>query len=253
MTDDSRRSVDPVLLELLTRAETVSRLRSGSEARLLQSILDAAVALFSAEAASIALATPDGERLEFIAASGSRAGGVVGLTIGSGQGIAGYVYQSGEPIALSDVQQDPRFNRRVGEQTSFLPDSILAVPLQTPDRTIGVLEVLDSRDGSFAANALDLASVFARQAAIAIEATRVEREFPILLATALASYDLELDPELQRAVETLPARADDDFWQLVDQVAQLSHASPEMRAFVRDLLPIVNRHFGQRRERRFAR
>ena len=57
MTDESARPVDPVLLELLTRAEIVSRLRSGSESRLLQSILEAAVALFRADAASIALAT----------------------------------------------------------------------------------------------------------------------------------------------------------------------------------------------------
>jgi len=253
MSDEPRRTVDPILLELLTRAEIVARLRSGSEARLLQSILEAAVALFRAEAASIALATADGQSLEFIVAAGSRGTDVVGLRIGTGQGIAGYVYQTGEAIALSDPKADPRFGRAIADQTGFLPDSILAVPLQTPERTLGVLEVLDCRDGSFDSDALALGSVFARQAAVAIESSRVEREFPILVANALASYGLELSPELTEAVRVLPAQADDDFWDLVEEIAALQRANPLMRAFIRDLLPIANRHMGPPRERRFQR
>jgi signal transduction protein with GAF and PtsI domain len=253
MDDGSQPAVDPVLAELLTRAEVVSRLRSGSEARLLQSILDAAVALFRAQAASIALATADGETLEFIVAAGSQGTDVVGLRIGAGQGIAGYVYQTGEAIALADPRADPRFGRAVAEQTGYVPDSLLAVPLQTPERTIGVLEILDCRDGSFGSEAIALASVFARQAGVAIEASRVEREFPVLVAHALESYGLELSPEHEAAVRALPARVGDDFWELVDEIATLQQASPEMRAFIRDLLPVASRHLGKSRERRFAR
>jgi GAF domain-containing protein len=253
MTDESARPVDPVLLELLTRAEIVSRLRSGSESRLLQSILEAAVALFRADAASIALATADGESLEFVVAAGAQGTDVIGLRIGSGQGIAGYVFQTGEAIAIADPKSDPRFGRTVADQTGFLPNSLLAVPLETPDRTIGVLEVLDSRDGSFDADALNLASIFARQAAVAIEASRVEREFPILVANALASYGLELSPELDDAVRALPAHASDDFWELVEEIAALQQASPQMRAFLRDLLPVAGKHLGRTRERRFSR
>jgi GAF domain-containing protein len=253
VADEGRPTVDPVLQELLTRAEIVTRLRSGSEARLLQSILDAAVALFRAKAASIALLTADGESLEFIVAAGSQGTDVIGLRIGTGQGIAGYVFQTGEGIALADPQADPRFGRAVADQTGFVPDSILAVPLHTPERTIGVLEVLDCRDGQFGPDALALGSVFARQAAIAIEASRVEREFPVLVAHALASYDLELSPELERAIATLPAGVADDFWELVDQIAALQQATPQMRAFVRDLLPVAAKHVAGNRERRFAR
>lgn len=253
MSDGPRPALDPLLGELLTRAEIVSRLRSGSESRLLASILEAAVALFRAQAASIALQTADGDALEFVVAAGSQGSDVIGLRIGTGQGIAGYVFQTGEAIALSDPRADPRFGRAIADQTGFVPDSILAVPLQTPDRTIGVLEVLDSRDGAFGADALTLASVFARQAAVAIDASRVEREFPVLVAHALASYQLEVSPELAGAIERLPALADDDFWQLVDEIAALEKTSPRMRAFIRDLLPIANRHLGPPRDRRFAR
>jgi signal transduction protein with GAF and PtsI domain len=253
MTDEHRQPVDPVLLELLTRAEIVSRLRSGSESRLLQSILEAAVALFHADAASIALATADGESLEFIVAAGSQGTDVIGLRIGSGLGIAGYVFQPGEAIAIADPKSDPRFGRSVADQTGFLPNSLLAVPLETPERTIGVLEVLDSRDGSFDSDALNLASIFARQAAVAIEASRVEREFPILVANALASYELAPSPDLEQALRSMPAHSADDFWELVEEIAALQQASPQMRAFIRDLLPVASRHLGRSRERRFSR
>ena len=186
------------------------------------------------------------DRLEFVAAAGVRASGVVGRAIGIGEGIAGYVIQTGEAIAISHPSQDPRFGRAFSEQTGFVPDSILAVPLRTPDAIVGVIEILDCRDGAFTNDDLALASVFAKQAAIAIDATRVEREFPILLANALASYGLEASPELRQEVASLTSQSPDDFWELVDEIASLADATPAMRSFIRELLPVVRRHIGGR-------
>ncbi len=240
------REGDPILRELVARAAVASRLRSVSEDRLLASILEAAVALFRAGAASLALVVGEHDRLEFVAAAGLRASGVVGRSIGIGEGIAGYVIQTGEPIAISHPRDDPRFGRAFSEQTGFVPDSILAVPLTTPDAIVGVIEILDCRDGAFSSDDLGLASVFAKQAAIAIDATRVEREFPILLANTLASYDLENSAELRQQVAALASQSPDDFWELVDEVASLANASPAMRSFIRELLPVAGRHIGRR-------
>lgn len=250
MTD--RGAEVDLLLELARRAAIAARLHSLSEGRLLQSILDAAVALFRAEAASIALATSDGASLEFVLAAGTKGAGVVGRTIGIGDGLAGFVFQTGEPLALASPAGDPRFGRTIAEQTGFVPRSILAVPLLAPDRTVGVIEILDCRDGSFSPGDIELASIFARQAAIAIDATRVEREFPVLLANALASYGLELEPELRQSIEALPDRVGDDFWRFVEEIAAFSQASPAMRAFMLDLLPVASRHLGGSRERRLG-
>jgi GAF domain-containing protein len=242
--EPSGHDVDPVLRELVARAAVASRLRSVSEDRLLASVLEAAVALFRAGAASLAMVV--GDRVEFVAAAGLRGSSVVGRSIGIGEGIAGYVIQTGEPIAISRPSEDPRFGRAFSEQTGFVPDSILAVPLQTPDAVVGVMEILDCRDGAFSSADLALASVFAKQAAIAIDATRVEREFPILLANALASYGLEAAPELEQEVASLASQSPDDFWELVDEVAALAQASPAMRSFIRELLPVAARHVGAR-------
>jgi GAF domain-containing protein len=246
VTEPLADEVDPILRELVARAAVASRLRSVSEDRLLASVLEAAVALFRAGAASLALVVGDHERLQFVAAAGLRGSGVVGRTIGIGEGIAGYVIQTGEPIAISHPSQDPRFGRAISEQTGFVPDSILAVPLRTPDAVVGVIEILDCRDGAFSNDDLALASVFAKQAAIAIDATRLEREFPILLVNALASYDLEPSEQLLKDVEALGSQSPDDFWQLVDEVASLANASPAMRSFIRELLPVAGKHIGGR-------
>ena len=247
MTSESNaHDVDPILRELVTRSAVASRLRSVSEDRLLASILEAAAALFRARASSLALVVGDHERLEFVASAGVQGTGIVGLSIGIGEGIAGYVVQTGEAIAISHPTEDPRFGRAFSEQTGFVPESILAVPLQTPDAIVGVIEILDCRDGAFSSDDLALASVFAKQAAIAIDATRVEREFPILLANALASYGLEASPGLRDEAASLTSQSPDDFWELVEEVAALAHANPAMRSFIRELLPVAQRHIGGR-------
>jgi GAF domain-containing protein len=241
------------LRELVLRAAVASRLRSRSESRLLQSILDAAVVLFRAEAASLALKSETSETLDFVLAAGARGAGVVGRSIAIGEGIAGYVCQTGQPIALASPADDVRFGRAIAEQTGYVPRSILAVPLLTPDRTVGVMEILDCRDGAFTAQDIEVASVFASQAAIAIDTARIEREFPILVASVLASYELSLDAETLEAARALQERSSDDFWILVDEIAALAQASPRLQAFVRDLLPLVSRHLQESKGPRFAR
>jgi GAF domain-containing protein len=247
------RPPSDVLADLATRAAVASRLRSASEDRLLQSILDAAVALFRAGAGSMALVLGEPERLEFVAAAGPRAEGVVGRSMGVGEGLAGYVVQTGEAIALAHPTSDPRFGRGIAAQTGFMPESLMAVPLRAVDSVVGVIEILDCRDGSFDSDAIALASIFARQAAIAIESTRIEREFPVLVARVLDSYGIEAPPEFREAVAALPNRTSDDFWELVDEIATLSDASPRMRGFIADLLPVAGEHLSDAPPRRARR
>jgi len=166
-----------LLTEIGGRVDDVRRLERGAGEVLLRSIVDATVTLFQAHAASIALFDPPNGRLVFRVAAGEQGQGVVGVSILPDQGLAGYVFSTGQALALSDVASDPRFGRSVAESTAYVPRSIVAVPLVDEDRTIGVLEVLDKRDSSaFSLRDVELAGVFARQAAIAISASRVERD-----------------------------------------------------------------------------
>ena len=170
-------------LLLAVRATGRAILPNASD-ELLQTIVEAAARLFGAAAASIALVDEQAQELVFRVAHGAGQDEVIGLRIPSNQGIAGYVASTGQPIAVSDVQRDPRFARATAEQTGYVPRSILAMPLIYEDRVIGVMEVLDKISApSFGMQDMELLSLFARQAAIAIhQAQQVERLNQALLA-----------------------------------------------------------------------
>jgi signal transduction protein with GAF and PtsI domain len=110
----------------------------------LQAGVSATRALFGAAACSCALAAEDGAALRFVAADGVGAAEIIGVTLPVGRGIAGWVALTGQPIAVGDVTRDERFARDIAEATEYVPTSILAAPLLTPEgETIGVIEVLD--------------------------------------------------------------------------------------------------------------
>lgn len=239
------------------RSETARRLDLGTGEAVLRSVVEAAVALFDAEAASIALYDPVEDKLVFRVAAGAQGQGVVGLAIRPDQGLVGYVYQTGQALALSDVTRDPRFGRSFAEQTNYVPRSIVAVPLLDEHGTVGVLEVLDKRDlEAFSLRDIELASVFARQAAVAIRASRVERESAALLDAVVR---LVLGPEVPAgtvdevvasAVEDLDRDDTGRLWALVEQVARVRNADPEQLSLVTDLLAVVADHAGRRRSGR---
>ncbi len=139
---------------------------------LLQTIVEAAARLFGAAASSIALVDEAQQTLQFRVATGAGAQEVVGMRIPVGEGIAGYVVMTGQPLAVSSVQEDPRFARETARKTGYVPRSILAMPLLYGDRAIGVIEVLDKINAaSFGIQDMELLGIFARQAAIAIRAS----------------------------------------------------------------------------------
>jgi GAF domain-containing protein len=163
---------------------------TGHEA-LLESITSAAKTIFDAAACSVALLDEDADELVFYVASGEGAEDVTGMRIPASQGIAGYVLMSGQAMAIEDVRSDPRFATDVAETTGYIPRSILAMPLTTDRDTIGVISVLDR--SSTGTRDMELLSLFARQAALAIENSRVFTELGRALFEALASVTDEED------------------------------------------------------------
>ena len=255
-------------LELLRtiafRAETARRLVGESTEAVLRSIVEAAVALFRAEAASIALYDPMADRLVIRVAAGPQGAGAIGLSLAPSTGLAGYVFTTGQAIAQSDVAHDRRFGREAAERTGYTPRSLVAVPLVDEHGTIGVLEVLDKLDSeTFSIRDIELASVFAHQAAVAISASRVERDTTAMLAAALRSLAATGEPsggagteaaddEIER-IASSATRAldgeDDRLWELVDQVARVRTADPEQLALVSDLIGVLARHAAATRRR----
>ena len=209
------------------RAVIARQLQASAETALLQTVVDAAATLFDSEAASIALFEREPDRLVFRVAAGVQGKGVVGLEIPPTKGIVGYVFSSSQPIAISDVMADPRFDKATAQKTGYVPRSIAAVPLVTEGVTVGVMQVLDKRSTpTFTLQDMNLMEVFSRQAAAAIEATKTQRDTTRLLRAALAGVgegidDDALDALIEASAVSLDRDADQPFWKLVDQVARL--------------------------------
>ena len=259
MADDPRPAVGPEALELLRliaiRAEVARRLEIGSARAVLRSVVETTVVMFEAWASSIALYDSATDRLVFEVAAGEQGQGVIGVAIRPDEGIAGYVYTSGQALALSDVTTDPRFSQTAAEKTAYVPRSIVAVPLIDDHGTIGVLEVLDKRSqAAFSLRDIELAGVFARQAAVAIRASRVERDLAGLLRSTLADLaasagrdpadaatETPLDELVRAATDRLGRDDDSRLWTLVEQVARIRGIDPDRLELVTDLLDAVAR------------
>jgi GAF domain-containing protein len=233
---------DELLRELGELATSLGpAVRPAETDELLRSLTETARRLFGAAACSLAILTEDDAELVYTTAAGEGAEGVTGMRIPVSQGIAGWVVQSGQPIAIGDVAGDPRFARGVAEQTGYVPQTILAVPVQTSQRMLGVLSLLD-RDAQRPGAEQDMAllSLFADQAALALAS--VERfSFlgrVLLEALADAATGTDLIQAIRQAAAGLPA-ADADLAALAAAFAALARHGPAERqlalALVRDI------------------
>lgn len=148
---------------------------------LLESVAEIARRLFNAAACSIALLDEAAEELVFAVSAGAGSESVQGMRVPVHEGIAGYVVSTGQAIEIGDVHADPRFAREVAESTGYVPRAILATPLETTRAVIGVIEVLDRDPGH---GDIELLSLFAHQAALAIESASVFADLGRVLFTA---------------------------------------------------------------------
>jgi GAF domain-containing protein len=196
----------------------------------LTEMAEVARAVFGAEACSIALLDAEEENLVFTAASGAGAEAVIGLSVPVGVGVAGWVVGAGQSIEITEVARDPRFARDVAERTGYLPRAILAAPLETDDRILGVVEVLD-RDADRLGSDRDLVLLdfFATHAAVAVESARLFGDMGRLLLAALAGADVDgdLQPALGAAARELTV--DTDLADLAGLFGELGRTGPAER------------------------
>lgn len=131
-----------------------------------------------------------------------------------GQGIAGWVAQTGKSINIRDAYNDPRFNPEVDAKTGYQTRSILCQPIRNQEgRTLGVIQVLNRRTGHFTPEDENLLSALCAQIAIAIENSTlylsiVEKNLELTELTRklehrVAELDLlaEIDRELSQTVD----------------------------------------------------
>jgi sigma-B regulation protein RsbU (phosphoserine phosphatase) len=85
-----------------------------------------------------------------------------------GEGLVGYAALHKEPVLVSDVSQDPRYIKLVPDVRSEL-----AIPLLVKDRLIGVVDLESPELDAFSKRDVEILSLLASQAAVAIENARL--------------------------------------------------------------------------------
>jgi GAF domain-containing protein len=234
MTEPYRSAALEALVAVAVRLSAAERLAPSSAEAALLAIGEAGAAALHVVAASIALYDPTSASLVFRAAAGPQGQGVIGLAIAPHEGIGGYVFSTGQPLAVADVSQDSRFERGTAERTGYVPRSLLAVPLVDDEGIIGVMEWLDRTDGNpFDLADLEVATRVAMAATATARATRLEVDAGRLLRHALAAMATQADPPLGAAVDRLVGEIADELsggdplWRLADRIGQLRDADPD--------------------------
>ena len=112
--------------------------------KVLNIIMEKTKQLVKSEAWSLLLVDEKSNELIFEVATGDRTEKVKRFKLSMGEGIAGWVAQSGEPLLVPDVSRDPRFFENVDKSTEFKTKSILCVPLKSRGKILGVIEIINN-------------------------------------------------------------------------------------------------------------
>lgn len=163
------------LRELLLMTGTINTVEApASHDVVLDDIVQTAANVMRAQAASLFLLDEERSELVFQVALGEKADSVKNFRVPAGRGIAGYVALTGQPIAVADASQDPRFAAEIGKAIGYVPKTILCVPLYLNGRVTGVLELLDKAGGTpFSSADMELLIRFANLAALALDQSRL--------------------------------------------------------------------------------
>ena len=141
---------------------------------VLDTILDMATRQTGAERATLFLADHERGELWSVIAQGLER---KEIRLPMGQGLAGWVAESGRIVILADAHADPRFDPSFDEAFGYRTRTLLVMPVKDrAERIVGVLELLNKANPGFTADDVGLLESISVHAAIALENARLHRE-----------------------------------------------------------------------------
>jgi len=179
--------------------------------QVLRVILDTVTRLLDADRSTIFLVD---ERREFLVSRVALGQEDGEFQLRMGEGIAGWVARNGRPVNLKDAYADRRFDPSFDQATGYRTRSMLCVPVHEPRRhkTLGVIQVLNRRQGYFSPADEELLRSIASQAAITIENSK--------LFTTVMLKNMELLEARDRLQEKV--REVDQLYELSQQIQRAS-------------------------------
>ena len=231
---------------------------------LLQNILQSAVDILNCEAGSLLLVDEQTDELVFRVTVGPVADNLVNRRLPSGSGLVGKAVLTKAPVIVNDVQQSQEWFAKTDQQTGFITRALLVVPLMLKDVVLGVVEVINKKNGSpFRSDEQELLQAFASQAAVALENARLYTNTDQALEERVEELSImqRIDRELNTSLDTSRAMRITLEWAMrrsgakagligilqEEGVEVVSHVGygDEMTAYDEKLIPLSACHLGQ--------
>ena len=156
------------------RAVDVANLLASPLKRSIENLLRVAGNAIGSDEASVLVRDGNLGGLKFLVAIGEVADKLMKVRIPPGKGIAGFVFASGQPVAIADVAQEESFYAEVDRETGYSTQIVLATPLSLEGETIGVLEFVNRLGNPpykpFTPEEMDMAAHFADAIATLVDA-----------------------------------------------------------------------------------
>ncbi len=113
-----------------------------------------------------------------------------------GQGIAGFVAETGLPLKIKDVYLHSKFSPEIDKKTNYRTKAMLCVPLKIRGKVIGVIEVINKmiKPFFFSTEELEMLITISSSAAVAIDTAKMHK---IILKKKTLERDLKLAREVQ--------------------------------------------------------
>lgn len=197
--------------------------------------------------ASVIIRDGDKGDLKFLMAIGEVADQLNGMKIPSGKGIAGFVYSSGQPMAIADVGQEKTFYAEVDKQTGYSTQTLLATPLRYNDEIIGVLEYVNRKGEppyeAFTPDEMDKAAQFAESLASLVNAYELALVFRELSEKLLHEEEGTDSEGIRNWLKNL--RASYEHREMIDLailVREIAGRGEAERKLCRDLLEAISNY-----------
>jgi len=161
---------------------------------LIPRALETALEVVNCQGGSVLMASPEKEELVFYYSVGDH-GPKPGTSFPWTEGIAGTVFSTGEPLVIGDVKQDERHFGKIDQETGFATQDMIALPLKHWEgHSIGVLEVMNKKDGRLDQSDLDILTIIAAFTALSIEQAHLFQEAKLAdLARILGDVGLDIN------------------------------------------------------------
>jgi signal transduction histidine kinase len=135
---------------------------------ILRNALDSVLELINADIGGILIWDEETKTLRYRVYRGLSPGYAEGVMLSPGQGIAGRVAQTGEPILLDDISRDPRITRPVSIHAEGIR-GFVSIPLKSRAKVIGVMNLASHAVGRFGTDDVSLLSSIGDYLGTAVE------------------------------------------------------------------------------------